>query len=121
MKTLKEMQDRFNTLLEILEIQGNDLVSIGLDSEEIKSVLHYLEAANFDLIMKKIKRGAWIPVEEYLPGSDEMVLVTCKTKKGVRSVNRAYYEDGFWHGSGSMSGVIAWSYMPEPYEEEEHE
>ena len=31
------------------------------------------------------------------------------TKSGVRNWNRAYLdENGFWHGSGSMSGVVAW-------------
>ena len=49
----------------------------------------------------------WIPVEERLPEDEEMVMVTCQTKSGRRSVNRAWYGEGFWHGSGSMSGVIA--------------
>ena len=57
----------------------------------------------------------WIPVSDRLPESDYMCLVSCKTKKGVKSVNRAYYSNGFWHGSGSMSGVEAWMPLPEPY------
>ena len=57
----------------------------------------------------------WIPVSDRLPESDYMCLVSCKTKKSVKSVNRAYYSDGFWHGSGSMSGVEAWMPLPEPY------
>ena len=57
----------------------------------------------------------WIPVSDRLPESDYMCLVSCKTKKGVKSVNRAYYSDGLWHGSGSMSGVEAWMPLPEPY------
>ncbi len=57
----------------------------------------------------------WITCEERLPSSDEMMLVTCVTKKGVAGVNRAYYMNGFWHGSGSMSGVVAWMPLPEPY------
>ena len=61
----------------------------------------------------------WIPVKKELPITDEMVLVTCVTKAGMRSVNRAYVdENGFWHGSGSMSRVVAWMDMPEPYVEE---
>lgn len=60
----------------------------------------------------------WIPVEERLPEDDSMVLVTCQTKKGIRSVNRAYCDGAFWHGSGSMSGVIAWRPLPEPYRPE---
>ena len=65
--------------------------------------------------------GDWEPVDECLPDTDEMVLVSCMTKKGVGSVNRAYYADGFWHGSGSMSGVVAWMPLPEPYEESDDE
>lgn len=57
----------------------------------------------------------WIPVNEEMPMEGEMVLVTCKPKKGSPNVNRAYYSNGFWHGSGSMSGVIAWQPLPEPY------
>ena len=59
----------------------------------------------------------WIPISETLPDENEMVLVTCKTKKDYRSVNRAYYSNNFWHGSGSMSEVIAWMPLPNPYEE----
>ena len=59
----------------------------------------------------------WIPVTDALPVPDEMVLVTCVAKNGNRSVNRAYIdEQGFFHGSGSMAGVVAWQPMPEPYE-----
>lgn len=81
----------------------------GLTPQEIYS----LKAGT---IMKVIGR-AWIPVSERLPeNSDELVLVTCKSKKGMLSVNRAYCDtSGFWHGSGSMSGVVAWMPLPEPY------
>lgn len=58
----------------------------------------------------------WVPCSERLPAFDEMVLVSCRTKKGINSVNRAYYADGYWHGSGSMSGVVAWMPLPDPYE-----
>ena len=63
----------------------------------------------------------WISVQERLPEDDRMVLVTCQTKKGIRSVNRAYCDGAFWHGSGSMSGVIAWRPLPEPYRPERSE
>ena len=59
--------------------------------------------------------SGWIPVSDRLPDNEEMMLVTCRTKKDVSSVNRAYYSRGSWHGSGSMSGVIAWMPMPDPY------
>lgn len=58
----------------------------------------------------------WIPTAQRLPSDESIKLVTCETKKGFRSVNRAYYSDGFWHGSGSMSNVIAWANMPKPYD-----
>lgn len=61
----------------------------------------------------------WIPVTERLPEEDEMVLVSCQSVKGFKSVNRAYYSNGHWHGSGSMSGVKAWMQLPAPYDEEE--
>ena len=61
----------------------------------------------------------WIPVAKRLPETNKMMLVTCKPKKGDANVNRAYYDGQFWHGSGSMSGVIAWMPLPEPYKEEQ--
>lgn len=64
--------------------------------------------------------NGWIPVEERLPEDEKMVLVTCQTKKGIRSTNRAYYDGTFWHGSGSMSSVTAWQPLPEPYKPEEN-
>ena len=64
--------------------------------------------------------NGWIPVEERLPEDERMVLVTCQTKKGIRSTNRAYYDGTFWHGSGSMSSVTAWQNLPEPYKPDEN-
>lgn len=58
----------------------------------------------------------WILVEDRLPEEGEMVLVTCQTKSGRRSVNRAWHRGGFWHGTGSMSEVIAWMPLPEPHD-----
>lgn len=69
-------------------------------------------------IIRKHMDDGWIPVEERLPEDEEMVLVTCQTKTGRKSVNRAWYGEGFWHGTGSMSGVIAWRSLPEPYRPE---
>ena len=63
----------------------------------------------------------WISVDDRMPEDDRMVLVTCQTKKGIRSVNRAYCDGAFWHGSGSMSGVIAWRPLPDPYRPERSE
>ncbi len=55
----------------------------------------------------------WIDVNESLPPEGERVLVCCQTKKGLQSINLAYQSDGFWHGTGSMSGVIAWMPLPQ--------
>ena len=59
---------------------------------------------------------AWIPVEQELPKDCEYVLVTQQSKKGDRTVNRAYYADGSWHGSGMTNNVTAWIPLPEPYD-----
>lgn len=69
--------------------------------------------------IEALKAQRWILCSERLPETDEIMLVTAKPKKGVPNVNRAYYFDGFWHGSGSMSNVLAWMPLPEPYEEDE--
>lgn len=50
----------------------------------------------------------WTPVTKALPKDDSIKAVTCVTTKGVRSWNRAYWDGISWHGSGSMSNVIAW-------------
>lgn len=63
----------------------------------------------------------WVSCDEQLPETDEMMLVTAQPKKGAPNVNRAYYMDGAWHGSGSMSNVIAWMPLPDPYEPEEQD
>ncbi len=65
-----------------------------------------------------LMNSEWMPCDIDVPVDDRMVLVTCKTKKGTLSVNRAYYDGEYWHGSGSMSGVIAWMPLPEPYTED---
>ena len=67
------------------------------------------------------RKHRWTPVSEMLPPEDKIMLVSCKTKKGLKSVNRAYYSAGCWHGSGSMSGVVAWMQLPDPHRPEEEE
>lgn len=73
-------------------------------------------AERIEEIIRKHMNDGRIPVEERLPEDEEMVLVTCQTKTGRKSVNRAWYGEGFWHGTGSMSGVIVWRALPEPYQ-----
>lgn len=76
------------------------------------------EYINLDDAAEAYRQTRWIPVTIRVPETDEMVLVSCRSKKGVSSVNRAYYANGTWHGSGSMSGVTAWMPLPKAYEEE---
>lgn len=85
----------------------DDYVSVGWAKEIIRSHMDEVPDNN----------AGWIPVSERLPEDERMVLVTCQTKKGIRSTNRAYYDGKIWHGSGSMSGVTAWQPLPEPYKE----
>lgn len=42
-----------------------------------------------------------------------MKLVYTVSKAGVGSVNRAYFDGSFWHGSGSMAGVTHWMELPD--------
>lgn len=77
--------------------------------------------AIIELVNSQPQVGEWIPVSERLPETDDLMLVSCRTKKGVNSVNRAYCSNGAWHGSGSMSGVVAWMPLPEPYKGGEKE
>jgi len=65
----------------------------------------------------RIPMNDWIPVGSDYPEEGVRVLVSTCTKKGVKSVNLAYYSDGFWHGQGSMSGVTAWMPLPDVHEE----
>ena len=59
----------------------------------------------------------WNDPNKILPNNDDKMLVITETKKGLRQINIAYYDGQFWHGMGSMSGVIAWAYMPDVYPE----
>lgn len=54
----------------------------------------------------------WIDANKILPKDDLKVLVCCRTKKGIRSINMAYRFNDCWHGNGSMSGVTHWQPLP---------
>lgn len=51
----------------------------------------------------------WFKFPENEPTDEDLKLVLTKTKAGVYGWNRAYYDGTYWHGSGSMSGVLAWA------------
>ena len=105
---------------------GEDYYTVGYSSYKLDYVVNWLNEcfefcgeAKVSVIDGKDtnvpSNEGWIPVEERLPEDERMVLVTCQTKKGIRSTNRAYYDGAFWHGRGSMSSVTAWCPLPEPY------
>ncbi len=107
------------------KVEGGEYY-IGYGSYDLKNVVKWLNEcfefcgeAKVSVIDGKdtnvLSNNGWIPVEERLPEDERMVLVTCQTKKGIRSTNRAYYDGTFWHGSGSMSSVTAWYPLPDPY------
>ena len=59
-------------------------------------------------------RGAWISVTRSLPEpGDTKYLVCCRTAKGLRSINMAWFDGTFWHGMGSMAGVTHWMPLPD--------
>lgn len=98
-------------LEEILQYRKDNNLLAGKQVVEIERIIRSH--------MDEMNNDGWIPVEERLPENERMVLVTCQTKKGIRSTNRAYYDGAFWHGSGSMSSVTAWQPLPEPDKDEE--
>ena len=116
------MQELEKVLEEIAQLRrkasenGNFNVAAAYESS-MEIICKHLSREN-DTEITRSSRDKWIPVEKGMPEDEQMMLVTCKTKSGRRSVNRAWYGEGFWHGTGSMSGVIAWRPLPEPYQPE---
>ena len=123
-KILEEIEEKFKTAdAEKFDCEELCDVEDWYDSGYIDGQLSAYEKC-MDIIRSHMGDGkgtnvpsndGWIPVEERLPEDERMVLVTCQTKKGIRSTNRAYYDGTFWHGSGSMSSVTAWCPLPKPY------
>ncbi len=113
-KILEEIEQKKEKCLNVVKMEI-DPMEITIHREQYKGLCMAEES------IRKHMNDGWIPVEERLPEDDRMVLVTCQPKKGIRSVNRAYCDGAFWHGSGSMSGVIAWRPLPDPYRPERSE
>ena len=115
------MQELEKILEEIDQEKEKCLNAVKVEIDPMEITIHrerYKRLCMAEKSIRKHMKDGWISVEERLPEDDRMVLVTCQTKKGIRSVNRAYCDGAFWHGSGSMSGVIAWRPMPEVYRQE---
>lgn len=111
-KILEEIEAKKKGCLDVIKTEV-DPMEITIHREQYKGMR---KAEN---VIRKYLNDGWIPVEERLPEDEEMVLVTCKTKVGRLSVYRAWRGGGYWHGTGSISDVIAWQPLPEPYRPEE--
>jgi hypothetical protein len=61
------------------------------------------------------KRDVWISVTKKLPEPDSNTkyLVCCRTTKGLRSINIAWFDGSFWYSMGSMAVVTHWVPLPE--------
>lgn len=68
-----------------------------------------LYAPTIDIVPK------WISITDRHPKPDNNIkyLVCCRTAKGLRSINLAWFDGAYWHGMGSMSGVTHWMPLPE--------
>lgn len=98
-------------------------LSVANKSTDLSKVYEALHGYRYGLLKKELRdvlyRSGIVKVrthalcfhnaEDGLPDDDALKVVICRTQKGVLSWNRAYYAWGSWHGSGSMSGVIAWA------------
>jgi len=73
--------------------------------------------------MNKMK---WIPVKERLPEEDGTYLITYNNFRGKKCVSTMqfseeelnYYDYNYIESIFKRYGVIAWAYMPTPYEED---
>lgn len=57
----------------------------------------------------------WYSADDCFPQNDDQQLLITQKKDGRRGVNIGYYDkqSNSWHGSGSMSHVIAWTFLPD--------
>ena len=78
-------------------------------------------------IIRKHMNDGWIPVEEWLPENNKLVLVWARsTARGADEWSLGSYDNGFW-ALGSYGGslvfpsqleAVAWRPLPEPYRPE---
>ena len=78
-------------------------------------------------IIRKHMNDGWIPVEEWLPENNKLVLVWARsTARGADEWSLGSYDNGFW-ALGSYGGslvfpsqleAVAWRQLPEPYRPE---
>ncbi len=59
-------------------------------------------------------KNTWINTTDRLPEpGDIKYLVCCRTAKGLRSINMAWFDGHTWHGMGSMANVTHWMILPD--------
>lgn len=81
----------------------------GVDINDLESWIAQQPTAN-----------AWIPCSERMPETEEYVLCTTETKKGLRQVVKGYYmHDVKDWACGMNRNVLAWMPMPERYRGDE--
>lgn len=111
-RTLDEMITYFNQQVDQMDIDRKYKIQL----------LGMITAIGYQNI-KQERTGQWIPCGERLPDTDDHVLCTTITRKGVRNIVRGYYfhDDSYPGGgqwsAGMNSNVIAWMPLPEPYKE----
>lgn len=64
------------------------------------------------------KEGEWILYSEKTPEEDNSYLVTLKFNWG-KEVEICNWIDGKWYETNLAHAIVAWKYLPEPWEGEE--
>lgn len=82
---------------------------------KIAGAAHHLRELMNRGVFSEVEMIRWMDADKTAPTNREIKIVTTENKRGFRSWNRAYYDGEDWHGTGSMSGVIAWADL-EPYQ-----
>jgi len=75
-----------------------------------------ISITGIEAALNGVDSTGWIPCAVRLPETEEYVLCTTETKKGLRQVVKGYYmHDVKDWACGMNRNVLAWAPMPEPY------
>lgn len=95
-----------------------------LDSQfDLEKVGVLQELVDKSTLLKSKKEYEWIPIEERLPDNAGTYLVTYHPRYGdninenVVAIDVDNFGRGLW-GNRKRQRVIAWMFLPEPYEKE---